>query len=62
MDFTLQNEGTIYILTPHSEAAQEWVDEYLPDDAMTWGTGIIVEHRYIETIATAIVADGLEIE
>ncbi len=61
-DFTVQNEGTIYILTPQTRAAEEWCDELLPDDSPRWGArGYVVEHRYIETIVDGIRGDGLTI-
>lgn len=60
-DFTLRFEGSIYILHPHTPAAAEWIDEYIPDDALAWGKGIVVEPRYIEPIVQGILADGLEV-
>jgi hypothetical protein len=61
-DFTVQNEGTIFILYAHTNAAREWVNEHLPADRMTWdGDGTVVEHRYILDIIDGIQADGLEI-
>lgn len=61
-DFVLTGGGTVYILTPQTEAAHEWVAECLPQDATRWCSGVVVEHRYIDAILTGIVADGLEVE
>lgn len=60
-DFTLNDHGSIFILTPLSETANSWCDEYLPDDAQRWGAGYVVEPRYIEPIVSGIVADGMSI-
>ena len=63
MDFRLQNEGTISILYADTEAAQEWVDEHIADDAQTWvQNGIVIEHRYVGAIIEGIVNDGLTVE
>ena len=62
-DFTLSGGGTVYILTPLTEAARQWVAEHIPDDAMRWGAdGVAIEHRYVDAIVTGIIADGLEVE
>ncbi len=62
-DFRIDGEGSIYILTPITESAREWCEEYLPDDALRWGArGYVVEHRYIEDIAGGILAEGLTVE
>ena len=60
-DFTVQNEGSIVILHPHGHAAQEWIEEHIPEDAQRWGTGVVIEPRYFADIAAGIQADGLEI-
>jgi hypothetical protein len=59
IDFTVQNEGTIYLLHAHTEAAHEWVGEHISDDAMTFGRAIVVEHSYIAGIVDGIQNDGL---
>jgi|SRR5581483_4050698 len=65
-DFTVQNEGTIYLLTPHTDAAREWVQEHIETDDWSigpqhFGDSIAVDHRYIADIVRGIQADGLEV-
>lgn len=60
-DFTVRNEGSIFLLTPQTDAAREWADEHLPDDAMTFGPSTVVEHRYIGAIVDGIQGDGLTV-
>lgn len=60
-DFTVRGGGTLYILTPLTIPAREWVAEHISDDAQTWGGGIAVEHRYINAIVEGARADGLEV-
>jgi hypothetical protein len=38
IDFTVQNEGTIYLLHPHTPAAKEWIEDNLNGD---------IGHRYV---------------
>ena len=58
-DFTVKNEGTIYLLTPLTNFANTWVEEHISDDAQWWGRSIIVEHRFIRNILAGITYDGL---
>lgn len=61
-DFLLCDEGSIAILTPMTEAAEDWVAEHLPEDAMRFGPGVVIEHRYVADIVDGLVADGLSIK
>jgi hypothetical protein len=61
-DFTVQNEGTIYILYAQTDAARAWVNEHLPTDRTTWGgNGTVIEHRYITDIIDGIKESGLSV-
>lgn len=62
MDFAFINCGSIWLLQPQTEAASDWTDEHIPEGAMTWGTAIVVEPRYVEDIAEGIQTDGLTVE
>jgi len=59
IDFTVANHGSIFLLTPQSPAAAEWLEENLPEDRQTWGDAVVVEHRLIYDIVLGAVADGL---
>lgn len=61
-DFLIQNEGTISILHPKTEAAKEWVAEHLPEGSMSWAGGTVIEHRYVGPIIEGIQGDGLSVE
>lgn len=61
-DFALQNEGTIYLLTPLTDSAKEWVTEHLPEDAQWFGNGVVIEWRYIACIVQGIQDDGLAVQ
>jgi hypothetical protein len=58
-DFSYSDEGSIVLLTPITAAANDWVQEHLPGDAMRFGHSIVIEHRYADDILNGIVNDGL---
>jgi hypothetical protein len=59
LDFTVQNEGTIFLLQPLTVAAREWINDNLPEQRLVYGTAVVVEHRYIQDIVQGIINDGL---
>ncbi len=61
-DFLVTDHGTIFLLSPVTEAATEWADEHLPRDAMHFGDAIVVEHRFIFDIVRGFIDDGLTFE
>ena len=63
IDFSVNDQGSIVILTANTEAAREWVEEHLPADRQTWGRhGTVIEHRYADDIINGLQADGLTVE
>ena len=61
-DFFCENHGSIFLLRPASPAAHSWISDHLPDDRMTFGNAIVVEHRYIWAILEGIQSDGLAVQ
>jgi hypothetical protein len=61
-DIIIQNHGSVCILNHFTDAGAAWCDEHLPEDALTWGDGIVIEPRYVGDIVDGIVADGLEVD
>lgn len=60
-DFSVENHSSIFLLTPNSEAATEWVDDNIDSEAMRWGNAVVVEHRYIRDIVDGLIEDGFTI-
>lgn len=60
-DFTLTNHGSLCMLTPHTEAAEQWIDDNLPADRQTLGRSVAIEPRYAADIVSGIRAEGLTI-
>lgn len=62
-DFSVSADGpwaTIYLLTPNSDSAKEWVDDNIAI-ATYFGNAVVVEHRYIEHLLRGILEDGLSV-
>jgi hypothetical protein len=60
-DIEVSNHGTIFIFTPLTSAARDWVAEFLPEDAQRWAGGTVVEHRFIADIILGAQRDGLSV-
>jgi hypothetical protein len=58
-DFEVSNHGTIFIFTPLTPAARDWVTEFLPEDAQRCASGVVIEHRYISDVVIGAQRDGL---
>jgi hypothetical protein len=58
-DFNVGFHGSIPLLQPLTVAANGWVERHLPTDALFWGTSVVIEPRYLESILEGIEADGL---
>ena len=61
-DLHVENHGSIFLLTPITTKGADWINEHIPQDAMTWAHhSIVVEHRYIADIVNGAIADGLTV-
>jgi len=60
-DFYVANHGSIFLLTPVTQAAREWVAEHIPEDAPALGNSIAIEHRFVGEVLAGITNDGLKL-
>ena len=61
-DFIVECHGSIFLLRLLTLAASSWIEEHLPEDRVTFGAAVVVEHRYIASIVRAVLTDGLEVK
>lgn len=61
-DVTVQNSGSIVFLHLNTDAAWEFVNEYVSDEALYFGNALAVEPRYAGAILEGMAEDGLTIE
>jgi hypothetical protein len=60
-DLTIQNHGSIVLIQPITDAGKSWLDEHINPEALTWGTAIVAEPRYVSAITRGAREDGLEV-
>jgi hypothetical protein len=61
-DFALQNHGSICLLSPLTDQAEEWLGEnVVNDETQFWGRAIVVEPRYVEDLVIGIYGEGLTV-
>jgi hypothetical protein len=62
-DFTIRDEGSILLLTPHTEPARNWITENIGRDNgfQPYFPTIVIERRYVEAILHGIRDSGLEV-
>ena len=61
-DFSFIDHGTIVLLMPRTAEAAEHLRSGAFDGAQVWGPSIVVEPRYVDTIAYALESDGFTAE
>jgi len=59
-DFSVEDHGSIFLVTPHTDAAKEWWETRV-DGGQSFGLGYAVEHRFIQNISHAILDAGMSI-
>lgn len=59
-DVRVGGGGTVYTLTPMTDAGRAWIDEKIAAPDYAWlGRSLAVEHRYIADIVKGMTEDGL---
>ena len=46
IDFTVEDQGTIYLLRPHSHASQQWIEQNLSDNTMYEDEAVIIKYQF----------------
>ena len=60
-DFQVRDQGSTVLLWPLSKAAEEWVEENLPEDPTTWNGAVVIEDRDAPDILAGLALDGLSV-
>lgn len=60
-DFTVSNEGSIFLVTPSTQALGVALRERVPEDAQFFGSSLVVEHRYIADLVRGLRGEGYEV-
>ena len=62
-DFTIRDEGSILLLTPHTEPAHDWIHEHIGrnNGYQPYFPTIVIERRYVSDILGGIDSAGLAV-
>ncbi len=58
-DAQVLNGGSVFLVTPHTDAAREWIKKNVGEEAQFFGYSLVVEHRYIDDLVEGMCNDGL---
>jgi hypothetical protein len=61
-DITVNCQGSIWLVEPHTIAAKRWLADSVQDDAQYWGAALVVEHRYLPELLSGLEEAGFTIE
>jgi hypothetical protein len=62
-DIRVQREGTIFLLHPLTEHAEDWFDQHFDRDSVEYfGKALVVEHSFVVSVVEGALEDGLEVE
>jgi len=60
-DVIVWHDGSITLVRPVSDAAEQWIAEHVPDDAPWFGPALAVEPRYVDDLIAGMRDAGLEV-
>ena len=58
-DFIVRDEGTIWLFTPLTPAALQFLSEHIQEDSQYFGHLLAVEHRCVEGLLVGLQENGL---
>jgi len=62
VDINVDDEGSVFLFTPVTKLAREWVAQHLSLEGWQWmGHSFGVEHRFVAPIVEGMLADGLRV-
>lgn len=61
VDIAVRNEGSIVLLCPKNEDANDWLTEHLDPEVMTFAGAFCIEPRYLVDIVEGAIADGYKV-
>jgi len=62
-DFVVENHGSIFLLSPQTDAAREWAEQHIGSENgyQPYWPAVVVEHSYIADVVAGIQNDGLAV-
>ena len=60
IDFVVRDQGTIWLFTPLTPAALQFLSEHIREDAQYIGDSLVVEHRFVYDLLIGLRERGLK--
>lgn len=60
-DFRVSNHGSILLFSPENAAADAHIRQNVSDEVMWYGGALVVEHRYANDLAKALMDEGFDV-
>jgi hypothetical protein len=60
-DYTVQHHGNLCTVRPMTEAAREFLEDCVSDEAQWWCGALVVEPRYLADFVQNLKDDGAEV-
>lgn len=60
-DFKLRHHGSVSTLKPLTQEARDWIAERIPDDALWFGSSVVIEARYVDAVMDGVAESGLAV-
>jgi|TARA_R110000824_G_scaffold155073_1_gene327289 hypothetical protein len=62
-DITVNDQGSIILFTPKSDACKEWIEDNVQLEGWQWlGGGFGVDHSYADSLIDGLQAEGFEVQ
>jgi hypothetical protein len=61
-DLTFEDRGATWLLHSNTDAGVEWIKQYIPANAPTFGKAIVIGHRYALGVVKLAINDGLVVD
>ena len=62
LDIGIENDGTIFLFVPRSEAGADWLEQTEHESWQWVGGALAVEHGFAQELAFRALRDGLRVE
>jgi hypothetical protein len=62
IDVEISNHGSVFLFTPLTELANEWLQEHIAEGSLYHGRSLAVDHRYARDLEGALIEAGLNIK
>ena len=60
-DFWILPQGTLTLVRPLTQRANEWIRRHVRDDSQWFGPALVIEQRYVANLLNGMIQDGLQI-